>query len=234
MQYLHLSADDAYKYVKQRRSQISPNFNFLGQLSEYERILALASKSVSHNTRPIVKCCTVETPLNDRRRFIQVEGRSNTIDSLQPRNNSLPRPTCFNFDLNNASRPNSRLSALSPMTNLLIETSSETNLVTQTLQRPKTISLKHSELRNASTPLALFNSSCDELRTNERMEPLSNSLQTSSFMEQAALINTYFQDSPMTSKSLQSWESTPSPELPSKKPETIANVLSSSHELSVS
>lgn len=39
MRHLGLSSDDAYRYVKSKRPSISPNFNFLGQLLEYEREL---------------------------------------------------------------------------------------------------------------------------------------------------------------------------------------------------
>ncbi|KAK8774984.1 uncharacterized protein LOC144104377 [Amblyomma americanum] len=39
MRHLGLSSDDAYRYVKAKRPSISPNFNFLGQLLEYEREL---------------------------------------------------------------------------------------------------------------------------------------------------------------------------------------------------
>lgn len=39
MQHLAMSQDDAYRYVKARRPSISPNFNFLGQLLEFERQL---------------------------------------------------------------------------------------------------------------------------------------------------------------------------------------------------
>ncbi|XP_002734522.2 uncharacterized protein LOC100366454 [Saccoglossus kowalevskii] len=39
MRYLHMSSDDAYRYVKDKRPTISPNFNFLGQLLEYEKLL---------------------------------------------------------------------------------------------------------------------------------------------------------------------------------------------------
>lgn len=39
MRYLHMSSDEAYRYVKSKRATISPNFNFLGQLLEYENQL---------------------------------------------------------------------------------------------------------------------------------------------------------------------------------------------------
>ncbi|KAL4646356.1 dual specificity protein phosphatase 7-like [Arapaima gigas] len=43
MQELHLSLDDAYDFVKRKKSNISPNFNFMGQLLDFERTLGLAS-----------------------------------------------------------------------------------------------------------------------------------------------------------------------------------------------
>ncbi|GAB1605059.1 hypothetical protein Ahia01_000787700 [Argonauta hians] len=39
MRHLNMSSDDAYRYVKAKRPTISPNFNFLGQLLEYEKQL---------------------------------------------------------------------------------------------------------------------------------------------------------------------------------------------------
>ncbi|XP_048872089.1 dual specificity protein phosphatase 6-like isoform X1 [Brienomyrus brachyistius] len=39
MQKLHLSLNDAYDFVKQKKSNISPNFNFMGQLLDFERTL---------------------------------------------------------------------------------------------------------------------------------------------------------------------------------------------------
>nr|CAB3240230.1 DUSP8.16 dual specificity phosphatase [Phallusia mammillata] len=39
MYYLRLGSDDAYRFVKEKRPTISPNFNFLGQLMEFETIL---------------------------------------------------------------------------------------------------------------------------------------------------------------------------------------------------
>ncbi|XP_059144303.1 mucin-2-like isoform X2 [Physella acuta] len=39
MRYMRMSSDEAYRYVKDKRPTISPNFNFLGQLLEYEKVI---------------------------------------------------------------------------------------------------------------------------------------------------------------------------------------------------
>ncbi|XP_033101932.1 tyrosine-protein phosphatase vhp-1-like isoform X2 [Anneissia japonica] len=54
MQHLNMTSEEAYRYVKDKRPTISPNFNFLGQLLEHEKLLnqqrkATAAKS-PHST----------------------------------------------------------------------------------------------------------------------------------------------------------------------------------------
>ncbi|XP_015922369.1 uncharacterized protein [Parasteatoda tepidariorum] len=43
MKTLKMSSDEAYRYVKAKRATVSPNFNFLGQLLEFEKQLQLES-----------------------------------------------------------------------------------------------------------------------------------------------------------------------------------------------
>ena len=47
MKHYPMPMSDAYKFVKLRRSIISPNLNFMGQLYEFEQVLKAASGSIS-------------------------------------------------------------------------------------------------------------------------------------------------------------------------------------------
>ncbi|KAG8002554.1 Dual specificity protein phosphatase 7 [Nibea albiflora] len=50
MQKLNLSLNDAYDFVKRKKSNISPNFNFMGQLLDFERELGLNSPCDNRST----------------------------------------------------------------------------------------------------------------------------------------------------------------------------------------
>jgi dual specificity MAP kinase phosphatase len=39
MRYAHMDMNDAYEFVKNKRSIVSPNLNFMGQLLQYEKKL---------------------------------------------------------------------------------------------------------------------------------------------------------------------------------------------------
>ncbi|KAG5270153.1 hypothetical protein AALO_G00189340 [Alosa alosa] len=55
MKTMGLSSDDAYRFVKDRRPSISPNFNFLGQLLEFEKGLKVLKALTCHPMRTLTE-----------------------------------------------------------------------------------------------------------------------------------------------------------------------------------
>ncbi|XP_062405237.1 dual specificity protein phosphatase 8-like isoform X2 [Sardina pilchardus] len=55
MKTMGLSSDDAYRFVKDRRPSISPNFNFLGQLLEFEKGLKVLKALSCHPMRTLME-----------------------------------------------------------------------------------------------------------------------------------------------------------------------------------
>ena len=50
MQSLRWSLNDAYDFVKQRKSNVSPNFNFMGQLLDFEKTLGVGDYSCTEDS----------------------------------------------------------------------------------------------------------------------------------------------------------------------------------------
>jgi hypothetical protein len=253
MRHLNLSSDDAYRYIKARRAHISPNFNFLGQLSEYERSLpssTITTQSYSplslSSSIPMVKRITIEPPLNDRRRFLQVE--SSSCNSLKrEHNNDQPkapsRPQGFNFDLVNTRRPQSLISPSSAIATLSVESPQQHSSLPSKLLRPNSITLKRSSPTDEySQTSELLNSSCNNetnSTTNKRVKTLPRSTDTSPLNEKNDLINTFFEGTTNLSKSSTRSDSTHSLDSATETTTTTANKsrtnsLNSSRELLVS
>ncbi|KAG9335873.1 hypothetical protein JZ751_003530, partial [Albula glossodonta] len=64
MQKLNLSMNDAYDIVKMKKSNISPNFNFMGQLLDFERTLGLNSPCDNRIPPPSTQPLYFTTPTN--------------------------------------------------------------------------------------------------------------------------------------------------------------------------
>lgn len=266
MRHLKLSSDNAYQYIKARRPLISPNFNFLGQLSEYERSLpsTLISSSVSiqsHATSlplslpiPAIRCITLESPLIDRRRFVQTEGSSCSAPNSFKRehNNDQPkapsRPKGFNFDLVNTPRPQSLLSPSAGIASLSVESPPPLHAsLPPKLLRPNSITLKRSSPTDESSQSSsLINSSYSNESssfTHKRVKTHSRSTDTTPSIEKTDLVNTSFEGvttppskspPPHRSSSTHSLDSITETGATSNNTKSRTNSLSSSRELLVS
>ncbi|XP_060892467.1 dual specificity protein phosphatase 8 isoform X2 [Labrus mixtus] len=87
MKTMGLSSDDAYRFVKDRRPSISPNFNFLGQLLEFEKGLQLLQALTSP--------CDDKFSENNTKQSSEVNGVSAGFEMNGHRSNydsSVPEP----------------------------------------------------------------------------------------------------------------------------------------------
>ncbi|XP_049500880.1 dual specificity protein phosphatase 9 [Panthera uncia] len=62
MQKRHLSLNDAYDLVKRKKSNISPNFNFMGQLLDFERSLRLEERRARERSSGGQESATSDPP----------------------------------------------------------------------------------------------------------------------------------------------------------------------------
>ncbi|KAM3870281.1 dual specificity protein phosphatase 8 [Diretmus argenteus] len=104
MKTMGLSSDDAYRFVKDRRPSISPNFNFLGQLLEFEKGLqflqALTSGSDEKSSEGKAQQQSLE--VNGVSMGFDVNGHHSNHESSVPENPppKLPSPTSLQQGFN--------------------------------------------------------------------------------------------------------------------------------------
>jgi hypothetical protein len=195
-----------------------------------------------------MKCITIEAPLNERRRFVHVEGNS----SLKREHNNdepkaLSRPKGFNFDLINTRRPQSLLSPSSGLAKLTVDSPQpQHSSLPPKLLRPNSITLKRSSPTDESSQSSDLINSCSysnetNSTNNKRVKTLPRSTDTSPLLEKNDLINTFFEGTSTLSKSSDRSNSTQSldsatdpPAATSNSNKSQTNSLSSSRELLVS
>ncbi|KAK2894949.1 hypothetical protein QQF64_011960 [Cirrhinus molitorella] len=100
MKTMGLSSDDAYRFVKDRRPSISPNFNFLGQLLEFERGLQM-KKSLPCD--PIRLSGKPNEEVAEAQKMEQQSPESDHCDQRTPQATEItvkpPSPTSLQKDL---------------------------------------------------------------------------------------------------------------------------------------
>ncbi|XP_029378993.1 dual specificity protein phosphatase 8 isoform X1 [Echeneis naucrates] len=102
MKTMGLSSDDAYRFVKDRRPSISPNFNFLGQLLEFEKGLRLLQALTSTSDDTNIK---QNSEVNGVSTGFEMNGHHSNYDSSvsEPRippEPKLPSPTSLQQGFN--------------------------------------------------------------------------------------------------------------------------------------
>uniref|UniRef100_A0A8C2Q5B8 protein-tyrosine-phosphatase n=1 Tax=Cyprinus carpio TaxID=7962 RepID=A0A8C2Q5B8_CYPCA len=107
MKTMGLSSDDAYRFVKDRRPSISPNFNFLGQLLEFERGLqmkkSLPCEPIRLSGKPNEKVEEVQKMEQERSESERCDQRTTEI-TVKP-----PLPTSLQKDLSSLHLSNERI-----------------------------------------------------------------------------------------------------------------------------
>ncbi|XP_029607477.1 dual specificity protein phosphatase 8 isoform X2 [Salmo trutta] len=101
MKTMGLSSDDAYRFVKDRRPSISPNFNFLGQLLEFEKGLRLL-QALSDDKTSEGKGQSQGSEVNGFSSGSEVNGHHDTspIEPQTPPEPKLPSPTSLQQGFN--------------------------------------------------------------------------------------------------------------------------------------
>ncbi|XP_040894999.1 dual specificity protein phosphatase 8a isoform X2 [Toxotes jaculatrix] len=106
MKTMGLSSDDAYRFVKDRRPSISPNFNFLGQLLEFEKGLRLLQALTSTSDDKISENNTKQnSEVNGVSTGFEINGHHSNYDLSVaephiPPEPKLPSPTSLQQGFN--------------------------------------------------------------------------------------------------------------------------------------
>ncbi|XP_036399336.1 dual specificity protein phosphatase 8-like isoform X2 [Megalops cyprinoides] len=104
MKTMGLTSDDAYRFVKDRRPSISPNFNFLGQLLEFEKGLRLLKALSSGPGKPVAERQEEEEPepkpWETSGRVVLESRLSEREQESQEAESKLPSPTSLQQGLN--------------------------------------------------------------------------------------------------------------------------------------
>ncbi|KAM6936804.1 dual specificity protein phosphatase 8 isoform 2-T2 [Xenentodon cancila] len=104
MKTMGLSSDDAYRFVKDRRPSISPNFNFLGQLLEFEKGLRLL-KALTSDEKISDNNTKQNSEVNGVTTSFEMNGHHSNCDSsvaepYSPPEPKLPSPTSLQQGFN--------------------------------------------------------------------------------------------------------------------------------------
>uniref|UniRef100_A0A8C6UIH4 Dual specificity protein phosphatase 8 n=1 Tax=Neogobius melanostomus TaxID=47308 RepID=A0A8C6UIH4_9GOBI len=106
MKTMGLSSDDAYRFVKDRRPSISPNFNFLGQLLEFEKELRLLQALTSNlDEKSAESSSKQDSEVNGVSTCLEMNGHHSSYDSSVaepqiPSEPKLPSPTTLQQGFN--------------------------------------------------------------------------------------------------------------------------------------
>ncbi|XP_072525559.1 dual specificity protein phosphatase 8 isoform X1 [Salminus brasiliensis] len=99
MKTMGLSSDDAYRFVKDRRPSISPNFNFLGQLLEFEKGLRLlkALSSGQEKSEQPNEAAESRKDASSKPKEARMDGETETSSESEVK---LPSPTSLQQGFN--------------------------------------------------------------------------------------------------------------------------------------
>lgn len=109
MKRMDMSLDEAYRFVKEKRPTISPNFNFLGQLLDYEK--KIKSQTGASGPKSKLKLLHLEKP-NEPAPAVSEGGQKSDVSLSPPRANSATSEAAGQRPVHPASVPSVQPSPL--------------------------------------------------------------------------------------------------------------------------